>query len=179
MATHPLEPLHPHVTLGRLAAGAVGGIVGGLFFGVILLSDFLVDAELGGRGIVPLAEELLDTRSPMVIWAIHAATSIALGMIFSTLISPHSYRSSVLYALGYSQVVWLVGSLLLLRSLTGEPIAYDAAAVYSQIGHLLYGLGLGIFYVGFHHEEVRDAMAAESPKWRAWGERERQEEGNG
>lgn len=176
--THPFEPIHPHLTLGRLAAGAVGGIVGGLFFGVLLLTDFITgDAALGGKGMVPLAEEILATSSPMVLWGIHALMSIALGMIFSMIISPHSYRSSILYGLAFSQIVWLGGALFLLRSLTGEPIAYDAAAVYSQIGHLLYGLGLGTFYVGFHHEEVRDALASQSAKWRAWGAREREEEG--
>ena len=175
--THPLEPIHPHLTLGRMAAGAVGGLVGGLFFGVMLLTDSVVaDAQLDGKGILPLAEELLATTSPMVLWGIHGLMSIALGIVFSMIVSPQSYRSSILYSLLYSQIVWLAGSLFLLRSLTGEPITYDAAAVYSQMGHLLFGLGLGIFYVGFHHQEVHDALAADSPKWRAWGAREAEEE---
>lgn len=177
--THPFEPIHPHLTLGRLAAGAVGGIVGGLLFGVMLLTDFLIrDPTLGGKGMVPLAQEVLGSTSPMLLWGIHALMSIALGLIFSMVISPRSYRSSILYALGYSQIVW-IGSLVVLRSLTGETLEYDPAAVYSQMGHALFGLGLGIFYVGFHHEEVRDAMRAQSEKWRKWGEKERQEEGNG
>jgi hypothetical protein len=52
------------------------------------------------------------------------------------------------------------------------PIVFDAGAAFALIGHLVYGLGLGIVYVAFHNLEVREALDASSEKWRAWGDHE-------
>lgn len=177
MAGDVLGSLRPRPTSGRLAAGAIGGIAGGLLFGLVLLTDAVLgDASLEGRGLAPMAADLLGTGGIVTLWAAHAAMSIAGGLVFAAVVAPRSYRAGALWGLVYGALLWGLVGFLGLRALTGTPLAFDTAALYTLGGHLLYGLGLGLGYVGFHHEEVRDAGRAESARWRAWAAREGREE---
>ena len=170
--SHPFDPLRPGLSLGRLTSGLVAGAAGGLAFGVMMLANFTIHAQIGRTGMLQLVQDFLGTDSATMVWAVHMTTSILLGILFSLLIVPQSYRSSILWALGYILVAGFVGSQLILRTLTGNPIVFDAGAAFALIGHLVYGLVLGLVYVSFHNLEVREALDASSDKWRAWGNRE-------
>lgn len=174
--THPFDPVRPGITLGRVTSGIVGGLVGGLFFGLILLTGAVIaDPGLEGQGLGANVGSILGTTGVVTLWAMHSLMSAAFGAIFSMFIVPNSYRSNVLWALGYGVVLWFFVGLLALRSLTGQPIAFDVDAILSLIGHLLYGLGLGVVYVAFHDLEIREALDTQSEKWRAWGRHEQED----
>lgn len=170
--SHPLDPFRPGLSLGRFTSGLVAGAAGGLAFGVLMLANFTINAEIGRTGMLQLVTQFLGTDSAATVWAVHMTTSILLGLLFAALVVPQSYRSSILWALGYILIAGFVGSQLILRTLTGHPIVFDAGAAFALIGHLVYGLILGLVYVGFHNLEVREALDASSDKWRAWGDRE-------
>lgn len=174
--THPLDPLRPGLSLGRLTSGAVAGAVGGMAFGVLMLANFTINEQSGRTGMAELVKQFLGTGSIMIVWAVHMATSIVLGIVFSLFIMPQSYRSSILWALGYIMVAGFVSSQIILRYATGAPIdPFDPGAIFALVGHLVYGVFLGIVYVGFHNLEIREALDAQSEKWRAWGRHEREE----
>lgn len=175
--THPFDPLRPGLSLGRITSGAAGGAVGGMAFGVMMLANFTVNEQTGRTGMAELLKAFLGTDSVMAVWGFHMFVSIALGIVFSLFIMPQSYRSSILWALGYVMVAGFLGSQVLLRSvLVGETLdPFDAAAIFALVGHLVYGLFLGIVYVAFHNLEIREALDARSEKWRAWGRQEREE----
>lgn len=170
--SHPFDPLRPGLSMGRLTSGLVAGAAGGLAFGVLMLANFTINAQIGRTGMLQLVQDFLATDSAAVVWTVHMTTSILLGVLFSALIVPQSYRSSLLWGLGYILVAGFVGSQLILRTLTGHPVVFDAGAAFALIGHLAYGLVLGLVYVSFHNLEVREALDASSAKWRAWGDRE-------
>lgn len=170
--THPLDPFRPGLSMGRLTSGFVAGAAGGLAFGVLMLANFTINEQIGRTGMLSLVQQFLGTDSPAMVWALHMATSIGLGLLFSALIAPQSYRSSILWALGYIMVVGFLLSQVLLRTITGHPIVFDAGAAFALLGHLVYGLVMGAIYVGFHNLEVREALDAQSERWRAWGDRE-------
>jgi hypothetical protein len=172
-----LDPVRPGISLGRVTSGAVAGAVGGMAFGVIMLANFTINEQTGRTGMVELVEAFLGTENVLVVWAVHMFTSIALGIAFSLFILPQSYRSSILWSLGFIMVAGFLGSQIVLRVLlVGEPLdPFDAGAIFALVGHLVYGLFLGIVYVAFHHLEIREALDAQSEKWRAWGQRERDE----
>lgn len=170
--SHPFDPLRPGASLGRLTSGLVAGAAGGLAFGVLMLANFTIHSQIGRTGMLQLVQQFLGTDSAATVWAVHMTTSILLGVLFSVLVVPQSYRSSILWALGYVLVAGFVGSQVALRTLTGHPVVFDAGAAFALIGHLAYGLVLGLVYVAFHNLEVREALDASSEKWRAWGSRE-------
>lgn len=174
--THPFDPLRPGISMGRLTSGAVGGALGGMLFGAMMLAQFTVNEQTGRAGMAAMVEQFLGTKNIMIIWAVHMATSIALGMVFSLFILPKSYRSSILWALGYIMLAGFIGSQVILRALTDIPFdPFDAGAIFALVGHLVYGLGLGIAYVAFHNLEIREALDAQSEKWRDWGRHERED----
>lgn len=174
--TRPFDPVRPAVTLGRVTSGIIGGLVGGLFFGALLLTGaVLADPGLEGQGLGANVASVLGTQGVVTIWAMHSVMSMAFGAIFSMFIVPNSYRSNILWALAYSVALWFFVSLLTLRALTGQPIALDAQAILALVGHLLYGLGLGVIYVAFHDLEIREALDTQSEKWRAWGRQEQED----
>lgn len=170
--THPLDPLRPGLSLGRLTSGLVAGAAGGLAFGVLMLANFTINDQMGRTGMLQLVQDFLNTSDPGIVFGIHMLTSIALGLAFAVFIVPQSYRSSVLWALGYILVAGFIGSQYILRSLTGHPIVFDAGAAFALLGHLVYGMILGLVYVAFHNLEVREALDASSEKWRTWGAKE-------
>lgn len=174
--THPFDPLRPGLSLGRLTSGAAAGAVGGLAFGVLMLADFTVNQQTGRTGMAAMVEKFLGTESVMMVWGVHMVTSVALGMLFSLLIMPQSFRSSILWALGYIAVVgFFLSQVILRRFIAGYEIVFDAGAAFALIGHLVYGLFLGLVYVSFHNLEMREALDAQSEKWRAWGRHERED----
>lgn len=162
----------PGASSARVAAGAMGGVVGGLLFGVLMLGHFIADAETGRTGMAQLMMQFLGSSSPTLVWAVHVATSLALGIAFGLVFAPTSYRTSLIVAVCYALVAGFIGSQLVLRTVLGYPIVFDAGAMFALIGHLVYGAGLGLAYPWFHRLEMREALSAESPRVRAWGWRE-------
>lgn len=175
--THPLDPFRPGFSLGRITSGAAAGAVGGMAFGVMMLANFTINEQTGRTGMAQLLQAFLGTDNAALVWAFHMIVSVLLGIFFSLFIMPQSYRSSILWALGYIMVAGFVGSQILLRGvLVGEDVdPFDAGAIFALVGHLVYGLFLGIVYVAFHNMEIREALDAQSEKWRAWGKHERDE----
>lgn len=172
--THPFDPLRPGISMGRITSGAVAGAIGGMAFGVLMLADFTVNQQTGRTGMAQLVEQFLGTTNVMTVWAVHMATSVALGIIFSFFILPQSFRSSIVWALGYIAIAgFLLSQVILRRLIDGYDIVFDAGAAFALVGHLVYGLFMGLTYVWFHDLEMREALDAQSEKWRAWGRHER------
>lgn len=160
----------PAFSVGRISAGVAGGIAGGLLFGILLLTTAIFEP---GPGVGASAVELLGTNSVVVLWGAHMAMSIVLGVLFAILVPPDSLRTASLMGMLYATGLWLVTYMLVLRGLTDAPFAFDAAAAYALIGHLAYGLGLGLVYVAFHRMEVTEALSSDDERVRRWGRRER------
>src|SRR5690606_21865795 len=59
--------------LGRIAAGAIGGLVGGVVFGAVMqLTDTL-----------ELVASLVDQESIPVGWAVHLSIAVSVGMVYT------------------------------------------------------------------------------------------------
>lgn len=138
----------------RLSAGIVGGIAAGLVFGA-WLHGFGMMASIGG---------LVGDENAQTGWIVHLVLSAAIGagyaLVFGAL-RPSSAASAG-YGLLYGAVWWVLGPLLLMPLLTGmeafPPIARDR--VLSLVGHLAYGLVLGITYVAVRDRAPRTSGSA-------------------
>lgn len=129
--------------LGRKTLyGVIGGIVGGLFFGVMMAAG----------GALPTIAKLVGSEDPIVGFLAHMGISSFIGatfaLLFSTLIT-NPQRSTVL-GLAYGFVWWILGGLTLLPLFLGMPVQYanaaDSANVGGLVGHLIYGFALGATY---------------------------------
>lgn len=172
MATNRM-PLRPGLTVGRVTSGLAGGVAGGLLFGALLLTTAVMAPDPDEPSVGASAVEFLGTSSIVVLWLAHMTMSCILGVLFAVIVPPDSLRTGALLGIAYGAALWLVTYMVALRALTGAPFAFDAAAAYALIGHLLYGAGLGLVYVAFHRLEVREAILSESTRMQRWGRRER------
>jgi hypothetical protein len=125
-----------------IVAGGFAGTLGGLIFGrwvssgdyFPLLAGF---GELGSRG--------------MTIF-MHFAIALLIGVAFGLLFQQdvRSYGSCMGWGLGFGIFWWFLGPMTLLRLASGKPLDWSAeqgSAVFgSLVGHILYGLILGVAY---------------------------------
>lgn len=138
-------------TARRALAGTAAGVAGGLAFGLLMLFPvFTGAASLTGQGVVPALQALLPTDGLIIAWGVHIVNSAIFGLLFSLGVSPRRYMTSVFGGIAWAIALWLVGAMLVLRPLVGEPLVFDQAAVFSLQGHLVFGLVLGFVYVWFH-----------------------------
>jgi hypothetical protein len=135
--------LNPSFARGRaIVAGGFAGTLGGFIFGrwvssgdyFPLLAGF---GELGSRG--------------MTIF-MHFAIALLIGVAFGLLFQQdvHSYGSCMGWGLGFGIFWWFFGPLTVLRLASGMPLDWSAeqgSAVFGAlVGHILYGLILGVAY---------------------------------
>lgn len=125
-----------------IVAGGFAGTLGGFIFGrwvssgdyFPLLAGF---GELGSRG--------------MTIF-MHFAIALLIGVAFGLLFQQdvRSYGSCMGWGLGFGIFWWFLGPMTLLRLASGKPLDWSAeqgSAVFgSLVGHILYGLILGVAY---------------------------------
>lgn len=125
-----------------LLMGQAGGVLGGLLFTFVM----------AGIGALPDVAGLVGSRSAAVGLFVHLIIAVTIGSSYGVLFN----RSAVTFgtALGwgvlYGVLWWLLGPLTLFPALLRQPVDWSltaAAANYAPlIGHLLYGLGLGLFF---------------------------------
>lgn len=130
-------------TLFSLRWGAIGSLVGGLLFGLVMLQV----------GAFARVANLIGNDSPIIGFIVHMVVSAAIGMSFGLLFqheSPH-YAASLAWGLLYGLLWWFVGWLTFLPLFTGRALDWsiDAAGrvLPSLIGHLLYGGGTALLYI--------------------------------
>jgi hypothetical protein len=125
--------------VGRLVNGVVGGLAGGLLFGILMQAI----------GMIPMVAMLADSKSVAVGWVVHLAISCLIGASFAVLFGSWATQilPAALFGLGYGVVWWVLGGLLIMPARLGmEVFSFNTMAWLSLLGHLLYGLALGIVF---------------------------------
>ena len=132
-------------TLGR---GSAAGLLGGLFYTVML-------ARLGSfEGIA----QLMRADNAAVGVLVHVVVSVIWGAVYGLLFRRQTYGigSAVGWGLAFGFFLWVVGPNTLFAVLTGNTPDWsaDSAAprTASLVGHLVYGAVLG---AAFHYFEAR------------------------
>lgn len=123
----------------RVFAGAIGGLVGGLIFGVLMHMMHMM-------GMVAM---LVNSDAVAVGWLVHLAISVFVGVSFAVLFSrlATSVLSSTLIGAGYGIVWWVLGGLILMPARLGMDLfMFNTTAWQSLMGHVIYGVLLGLVY---------------------------------
>lgn len=138
-------------TLQALGWGALGSLVGGLLYSIVMLAT----------GVLPHVAALIGGSSVEIGFIVHLTISTLIGMSFGALFRHEApdLRSGVIWGLVYGLAWWFLGWLTLYPILLGRAVAWDAvaaaAALPGLIGHLTYGATTALIFFLLerrHHE---------------------------
>src|SRR6266478_6098272 len=125
-----------------VVAGGFSGTLGGLVFGRWVSSgDYF-----------PLLAGFGELKSRSMTTALHFAVALLIGVSFGLLFQRdvRAYGPCMGWGLGFGIFWWFFGPLTLLRLAGGMPLDWSAeqgrAVFGSLVGHILYGLILGVAY---------------------------------
>jgi hypothetical protein len=143
--SHSRKP-QPKFSWGRaIVAGGLAGSLAGFVFGQLVSSGNYFPL-LAGYG-------QLDSRTATMV--LHFAMALLIGASFGVLFQRdvRGYGSSMSWGLAYGIIWWFLGPLTFSRVAAGLPPDWSADQgsdlFGSLIGHILYGLMLGVTYAAF------------------------------
>jgi uncharacterized membrane protein YagU involved in acid resistance len=131
--------------LRALGRGALGGLVGGLLFTLVMLQV----------GFLETVASLVGGVSPRTGLLVHLAISLLIGASYGVLFHRQSFDvgSALGWGVSYGLFWWVLGPMTLLPMLLGSPPRWSAevaaALLPSLVGHLAYGAGLGLVFYRF------------------------------
>jgi uncharacterized membrane protein YagU involved in acid resistance len=117
----------------------MGGLAGGLVFGILMHTT----------DVIPMVAQLVGSDSIPVGWIVHLAISSFIGASFAILLGSlaKTLISSALIGMAYGVVWWVLGALIIMPAQLGMPVSeVNTTAWQSLMGHLLYGLVLGVVF---------------------------------
>lgn len=125
----------------RITAGVAGGLVGGIMFGILMQMTDMI-------GMVAM---LVNSTSIAVGWLVHLFNSALFGAIFAVVFGRwiNTWTGAIGLGLVYGVIWWVLGALLIMPAWLGMNdmiFKLNTTAWQSLIGHLIYGLLLGIVY---------------------------------
>src|SRR5271167_370745 len=144
--------VRPPFRWGRaVVAGGLAGIVSGMIFGYWMLEG----------GFFPLIAGFGDIQSQASRIALQFGVALTIGMTFGLLFQRdvRGYGSCMGWGLGYAVLWWFIGPLTFFPLSRRTPLDWsmDSASQLfgALVGHILYGLILGVVYATFDRVWVR------------------------
>lgn len=138
---------------GNWKAGVAGGLVGSAVFGLVMA--YVIPAPLL-EVVIPSMYGLAPPAAPVLGWVIHMSHGAVIGVGFAALVGAKpDLAATVEKSLGigaaYGLVVWAVLAVIVMPiwlSAVGSPAnpPLPNLSMLSAIGHLLYGVVLGVVY---------------------------------
>ena len=125
-----------------LVVGGIGGIIGGWAFGVWMQKV----------GFFPLIAGLVNSTSSEVGVALHFVFAVMIGATYGLLFQRdvRGFGSSMSWGLAYGLFWWFLGPLTIMPIWQGNPLDWSyergSALFGSLVGHIVYGLLLGLIY---------------------------------
>lgn len=140
----------------RISAGALAGIAGGLVFGIMMQMMSAPTPDGGTMPMMAMVAMVVRSQSLVVGWIYHLFNSAVIGGLFGWLLGDRgrSYGSGLAWGAVWGAIWWVLGALILMPILLGmpafaslrmppmRPVAYG-----SLVGHVIYGLVLGVTFV--------------------------------
>jgi hypothetical protein len=125
-------------------SGVIGGLAGGVVFGMMMAM----------MGALPMIGRMVGHPSAPAGFAVHMMISAGIGASFAVLFGRivNGARSGLLAGMSYGGVWWVLGPLLLMPWMMGMGfganlnVAAATAALPSLMGHLVFGVVLGLVH---------------------------------
>jgi uncharacterized membrane protein YagU involved in acid resistance len=127
----------------RMALMGLGsGVIGGLLFTAIMV----------GTGTLSQVAHLLGAQTMLAGLIVHLIIAIIVGISYGLLFGQETfgYGTGLAWGTVYGLWWWLLGAATLFPILLRQPVDWSLETVTglypSLVGHLLYGIGLGLFF---------------------------------
>ena len=139
-----------------IRSGIVAGLVAGVAFGVAMQMMSAPTPDGGSMPMIVMVAMVVRSQSVVVGWLYHLFNSAVIGAIFGWFVGNRlqSYAASLVWGALYGVAWWILGGLVLMPLLLGmsafAPVAtadMQSVAIGSLVGHIMYGLILGLGFV--------------------------------
>lgn len=136
----------------KYVAGVVAGIVAGLAYGLMMA---LI-------GLTPLVAKMTGKESIAIEWMVNLVYSGFIGVIYVWWFGNKllSIEKSVVFGLIHGIIWWILGALILRPLVFGMHIQlgypFESTNLMFLIGHLVYGVVLGIVYFKVFGMKVKE-----------------------
>jgi hypothetical protein len=153
----------------KLGASIAGGLAGGVAFGIMMHVMIAPTPEGGQMRVIEMVGQIVGSPTIAIGWAYHLFNSAVIGAIFGWLLGDrvHGYGEALGWGAAYGFVWWVVGGLILMPMLLGMPAfatlmmpPMRMIAVGSLVGHLIYGVILGVVFARLHYDVRRRSAVA-------------------
>lgn len=151
----------------KAAAGIVAGLIAGIVFGIMMQMMSAPTPEGGKMPMMAMVAKVVHSDSLAVGWVYHLFNSAVIGLIFALLFGDRaaSYGADAGWGVAYGLLWWVLGALILMPVLLGMPAFSPLktmlpVAMGSLVGHLLYGLILGIGFAALRRPVVAEPARA-------------------
>lgn len=144
-----------------MGAKAVGGLVGGLAGGIIF------GAMMHMMGMLGMVAGLIGAEGTAAGWAVHLVISAGLGIGYALTVGAMDpgLGASAGFGLVYGAIWWVLGPLILMPLIMGmsafPEIGQDQ--ILSLVGHLVYGLILGLVFVALRDRTPSSSAQVRQP----------------
>ncbi len=136
----------------RIVTGIIAGLIGGVVFGMLMQMMAAPD----GKPMMAMVAKAVSSDSFAVGWLYHLFNSAVNGGIFGWLLGSRiqGYGTGLGFGALYGFIWWILGGLILMPVLLGmspfAPLMMEMmrpVAMGSFIGHIIYGLILGLSFL--------------------------------
>lgn len=129
-------------SLKGLLMGQAAGIVGGLLFTTVMVAT----------NSLPRVASLVGGNTAVLGFLVHLTIAFLVGSTYGLFFynTAYSYGSGLGWGLVYGLLWWLIGPNTLFFTLLRQPVDWSLAGAVARypalVGHLLYGMGLGLTF---------------------------------
>ncbi|KAA3659928.1 MAG: hypothetical protein DWQ04_20825 [Chloroflexi bacterium] len=134
-------------SLRGLLMGQGAGVIGGLLFTIVMVAT----------NSLPRVASLVGGNTAVFGFIVHLIIAIIIGSTYGLFFqnAAYSYGSGLGWGLLYGLLWWFLGPGTLFFILLRQPVDWSLASTISRypalVGHLLYGMGLGLGFQYFMH----------------------------
>ena len=138
-----------------VGAGVAGGLVGGIVFG----------AMMAAMGMMAMVAMLVESEAIAVGWGVHLAISVVFGAVYGAALRGNApgYGRATAFGAVYGVVLWVIGALLIMPLWLGMPLMFGEDQIMSLVGHLVFGVLLGVTHQALLTTGATSTTRSDSP----------------
>ena len=119
----------------RVKIGVMSSLIAGIVFGIMMTM----------MGMMQTIAGMVGSHSIVVGWVVHLIISAIFGVVFGVIVRRPT--SGPILGLIYGLILWFLFPFIMMPMIMGMPaMHWSQFAMMSLVGHLIYGLILGISY---------------------------------